>query len=264
MRTVIDPATPDLLDRWMRGDGEAAEEIYHRYVERVERYAMKWTKDSILAEEVAAETMAQGLAKTREGKRPDRFTYWLLGIARNLAVMRHRLECRETGLPEGVLSSPNPSPRTLSIRGELADLLRDAIDHLPPSCREVVNLHAKENLDRKEIAERLGVDPEAIDRRFARAYDLMRGEIRKHVTSMVSEPVGERSITWNRISALRPSFRQVVTIHHLESRTKEETAKRLRLPLETVEARLGAAYEQMSCAADADFSLAREEYLRSL
>ncbi|MHC4606106.1 MAG: sigma factor, partial [Planctomycetota bacterium] len=99
-----DPATPELLDRWIKGDGDAAEQIYSRYVERVQRYSMKWTKDTILAEEVAAEAMAQALAGTREGKKPDRFTRWLLGISKNLAIMRYRLSRREIGYNTEALS----------------------------------------------------------------------------------------------------------------------------------------------------------------
>ncbi|MHC4607403.1 MAG: RNA polymerase sigma factor, partial [Planctomycetota bacterium] len=157
------------------------------------------------------------------------------------------------------------SPRTLNIRGELADVLREAIDNLPPSCREVVDLFGEESLDRKAIAERLGVQRETIDRRFARAYEALREEIQRHVTSLVTGRPGERRrVTWADVSTLRPSFRKVFAVRHLEGTTNEEVSKRLGVPLETVEARLAAAYEQLSCSADDDFSEAREGYRRSL
>ncbi len=147
-----------------------------------------------------------------------------------------------------------PMPQTTFV-------LSTAIDRLPPTCREVIDLHRAENLDRGEIAARLGVPRETVDRRFARAYEALRGRLRRHVTTLASRR--RRPVLWGRIASLRPSFREAIALVHLENRSPESAAERLGCPPETIAARLQAAYRQLGCAASDDFDEARREYLQA-
>ncbi len=251
---MSDPATPELLDRWLRGDPEAAAAIYQEYFQRIERFARTRTKDTLEAREVAAESFARGLEGVRKGLRPDRFTRWLFGIARNVAADRP---------PEQPLLEPPasklPSPRTLAMRRDIGDVLQKALDRLAPTYREVVRLQHHEHLGRGEIADRLGIPRATVDRRFARAHAALRREVRKHVTSLVRPRV-----TWSRIEPLRPSFRTALVHHHLDGLSIEDTALRLDVPVDTVRARLSAAYEQVPCHPEDDFTAARDQYRRSV
>jgi RNA polymerase sigma-70 factor (ECF subfamily) len=251
-----DPATGELLDRWMAGDMDAAEAVYHRYMKRLEKFATKWTRDADLAEEVAAEALQRALSAAREGKKVDRFTNWAFGIAQNIAVRHHRTSKKNAGMDDGLLS-PEAGPQTVQLRSELGGLLDRAIAALPPSNREVIDLYRNEQLDRGEIAKRLGLKRETVDRRFARAYEQIRGEMRNHLTGVV---VKNEVMTLASVEKLRPSFRKAFTIRHLENHSLEDTAEQLGIPIETCMTRLERAYQKLGCLPDDDFSVLREKY----
>ncbi len=88
-----------------------------------------------------------------------RVTTWLLAIAARVChklTRRHRLVLvGEDDAPEPVAEAPGPEAEAL--RGELAQVVRVAIDQLPDGRREVVHLRQIEGLSYDEIARVLDI-----------------------------------------------------------------------------------------------------------
>ena len=246
----------ELIERWVAGDKKAAEELYQAYYRRVKGFVVRLGENIVDAEDIAQEALVAGLEGIQSGKRPDRFTHWIMGIARNLRARRTRLETRD--IPD--LDSGKPGGRSLVIRREMGQILDETLNSLPAHDREVLELRHRSNLRRKEIAEKLGLSIETVHARFERAYARLRQALSRHFTTFVMSRIDGRPVTLEAVRNLRPAFREAVTARHLEGGTDEQAAKKLGVPVATVRARLDSAYELLNCKDDPDFSAARKEY----
>lgn len=246
----------DLIGRCIAREPQAAEELYRLYYRRVRDFAMRLGENPTDAEEVAQEAVLAGLEGIRAGRRPERLTYWLLGIARHISAGLPRVRNELTQ----ALEAPPGSARTLAIRQEMDGLLGRLVERLPEGLREVLRLLHREGLSRKEAADRLDIPVETLHARCERAYGRLREELSRHFTTVALSRFEPRRIELSVIQKLRPAFRQAVTVRHLEDLPEGPAAERLGVPLPTLRARLASAYAMLKCDASADFAPARDEY----
>jgi len=240
------PDVDALIDRWIGGDAEAGTELYRRYHHRAFKFAMKLTRQEVEAEEVAQAAMVEGLEGIRSGRRPDRFTGWILGVVRHVALEQQRQVRRE--LPSGAVGTSGGaterSPRTALMQSEMKTLLRRIVDDLPPDLQEVVRLRFDGNFKRKDLAGELGLTPEGVDKRLERAFAKIRAALSRHFTTVVLPQVAAPP----GAEALRPSFREVYLLSRVEGLSPGDIARRLDLPSATVEERLAHAVRQVEGA----------------
>jgi len=246
----------DLIGRWIAGDPAAGDELYRAYYGRVCAFLIHLGEKSVDAEDVAQEAMVAGLEGLQGGLRPERLTAWLLGIARNVNARRTRL-----ALGTRDEESPGPGAPTQLLRGEMGQVLEESLGALSERDRELLHLRHRENLSRKEIADRYDVPVETVHARLERAYGRMRRSLSRHFTTIALSRMGERPpVSLEEIRKLRPSFRLAVTVRHLDDLPEPQAAARLGIPVETLKVRLQTAYEMLKCADGPDFHAAREEY----
>ncbi len=111
---------------------------------------------------------------------------YLFTTARNAALAQLRRpkifsdeRAADLSGPEAVESGPGAA-ETLNLRQEI-DVLMEAIDALPPRCREIFILRKLEGLPQKQIAARLGLSEQTVQVQLARgaakcaAYFQQRG-----------------------------------------------------------------------------------------
>jgi RNA polymerase sigma-70 factor (ECF subfamily) len=249
----------EIIARWAAGDAGAAEQLYTTYYARVKEFIIKRGAHIVDAEDIAQEALIAGLEGLKAGRRPERLTMWLLGIARHLSYRRPHRDS-EDALREHV-DPTRRSARSMAIRREMDALLERALEKMTPCDRQVVDLHYRAGLSRKEVANRLDLPIEAIHRRCNRAHDRLREALSRHFTTVALTDLESEAVSLERIRALRPAFRQVITARHLQGLGDAEASVRLQLPEATFRARLESAYEILRCDPQADFSKAREEYL---
>jgi RNA polymerase sigma-70 factor (ECF subfamily) len=117
-----------------------------------------------------------------------RLSTWLHRIVVNAALMKLRTRSRRPEAPlEGLLPEFLPdghhvtqftdwslSPSQRLLRAETRDLVRMAIDRLPDSYRTILLLRDIEDLDTVEVAELLGITPNAVKIRLHRARQALR------------------------------------------------------------------------------------------
>lgn len=250
---MSETSTDDLIGRWLRGDVRAGEELGRRYLEKAGAFARRLTESLVDAEEIAGEAIRAGLEGIRAGSKPDQFTLWLRGIVRN--IHRHRAR-RETEV-RGVQWEPatEGGQLTAMVGREIGPLLDDLLPQMQESYREVIELHRR-GLSREEIAKKLKLPTKAVHMRFERAFRFLRERLSRYYTSRVVRP----PVRWEEIRSLRPTFREAMIARHLEERSPMDAARKLGIPLDTLEARLRTAYEALHCDDRTDYAPAREEW----
>jgi len=252
---VASTPTDELIERWIRGDREAAREIYDRYYRRAWKFGMRISKREVDADELAQEAMAAGLEVVRDpSRRPAKFTGWLLGVVKHIAW--RRASRRQGPLPKEEIFEDNRHGRPSGpmIEGEMSALMERALASLTPEERAVVEDRVMQRTPRAEIARRIGCSLDTVDRRLRSAIARLREMLSGHFTTMV---LSGPPPTMERVMALRPSFRAAFLMRHVEGLGPEETAQKLGIPLATLKERLAYAYQKLGCGEGTDFSALR-------
>lgn len=105
---------------------------------------------------------------------------WVRSIVRHEAPHGAQAKTREVPLrrPEGQAGLEETDME--AYRAELRRLLLEAIDHLPPTLREVVKLRDLEERTNTEVAEQLHISKQNVSVRLYRAHRLLRSRLLKH------------------------------------------------------------------------------------
>lgn len=159
-----------LMELIARGDTQAFEELYDRYVRGCFGLAMKIVREPSMAEEVVQDVFMKlwskpGIFSAERGK----FSGWLLTLVHNRSVDKlRRLKAGGAGavLPlDGTLDSEasladviadtSATPYEQAWSGEQGQIVREALQKLPKQQRETIVLAYFGGLTQKEIAERL-------------------------------------------------------------------------------------------------------------
>jgi RNA polymerase sigma-70 factor (ECF subfamily) len=152
---------------------EAFGGFYEHTLLPLRRYLQRLLGNAGEAEEVAQDAYLRIYQKPAQ--KPEALLYT---TARRLAINRLRRRqispVAPTDATVDTARSTAPSvPSQVSARQEW-DLLREAIDDLPPGCRQVLLLRKVELLSHREISERLGIAISTVEKQHARALRLLR------------------------------------------------------------------------------------------
>ncbi len=178
----------ELLEASRRGEHEAFGRLVARYQDLVCAVSFSSTGDHVLSEDVAQETFIAAWRQLAGLREPARLRPWLCGIARNLARKARKARRRDELVDEGEpIADGNPFDE--AARGQVERLVRDALDRVPETYREVLVLYYRENQSIREVAEALGTSEAAVMQRLTRG----RRYLADGVTSLVERSLrGER------------------------------------------------------------------------
>ncbi len=157
----------ELVERVARGEEDALGELYRRHGSRVFRFALTLTGRMELAEEVVQETFLALWNGARGYAGRAQVSTWLLGIARNQALVALRREQKGSRVPAGPPELPNPE-ETVRADEKRAEVRR-AVEGLPVEQREVVFLAFYEALPYGDISRILGVPEGTVKSRIYHA-----------------------------------------------------------------------------------------------
>jgi RNA polymerase sigma factor (sigma-70 family) len=172
------PTGTDLaLLRRARTDPEAFGEFYRRHATSIERWIRARTPDMATAADLTAETFAQALVSlTRfRGTSDDAARAWLYGIARNLVRRYHRrgrvelATCRKLGIQ--LDHDPDELAQIdaqLDAAAQTEDLA-DALDALPDTQRQALQLRVIDELNYSQAAALMGTSEQNARIRVSRA-----------------------------------------------------------------------------------------------
>ena len=142
---------------------ETIEELFAALESPLLSYALRYTDEVGLAEDVVQEAFMKLHVEFGRVQAPQR---WLYRTVRNLALNLRRHECRTVSLnapddagkePVADAADPSSFPDEQIIRLEGIGLVRLGLEALDERSRELVRLKFNDELSYKEIAERTGL-----------------------------------------------------------------------------------------------------------
>jgi RNA polymerase sigma-70 factor (ECF subfamily) len=164
----------ELMLRYVDGDARAFDRLLGIVEPRIRRSLGRWLRSRADVDDALQTTLLK-IHRARHRFRPGSPVLpWVLTIARHVAVDHlRRPSRREQGLDEvEVQRIPSEAPPAWRQEDEqeIVEAVREAIQGLPESSREVVRLHKLEGRSMAEVAEQLGLNEGAVRVRAHRGY----------------------------------------------------------------------------------------------
>ena len=162
-----------MCDGLRRGDAAAFDAVFAAYRRRLYGYLVRMTRRRDVAEDLLQETFLR-LAETAKKLAADtRLGAWLFTVAHRLLVSWARAKAVRDqlagDLPRREAPSSERSPLEALCDSQAQLALERGFAALPPAYREVALLVGVEGLQPTEVAEILGIKPEAVRQRLTRA-----------------------------------------------------------------------------------------------
>jgi RNA polymerase sigma-70 factor (ECF subfamily) len=187
-----DGLTDEMLAlRYIEGDNRAFDELLTRNQQKLYNYIMFVVRDPELANDVFQDTFVKVISKLQEGKYTDsgKFSFWLTRIAHNVIMDVYRQQKGEHIVESG---EDNDLSRLRSndlmdsnreaeyVNTQIMADVRNLMDTLPATQREVVYMRFYQDLSFKEIAETTGVSINTSLGRMRYALINMRRMAKQH------------------------------------------------------------------------------------
>jgi RNA polymerase sigma-70 factor (ECF subfamily) len=173
-----------LLRRVARGDHGALAELIRRHQSRVYQIAYRLLKDPLEAEDALQEVFIKVYAHAHRYEPKASVAAWLYRITANhclnLLRQRHPLESldREEA-PE--FPSTQATPLEALEEQDLSRRLEELLEALPENQRRALLLKRVAGLSYQEIAEEMGLSPQAVDGLLKRARQFLKKALRDYL-----------------------------------------------------------------------------------
>jgi len=184
--STAQPNIDALIERCLAGDQAAWEEIVRLHRRKVFNIAYKFVGKHDLAEDLTQDIFLKLYRSLNTFDRRANFQTWLISVSRNLCIDHYRSvrKERETINRDVDASTLMPVARDRSAYAQLelrdrVQLLRAALDTLPPTLRTAVLLRDIQELTYQEIAERLNVPEGTVKSRINRGRTELARQIQK-------------------------------------------------------------------------------------
>ena len=174
---MLDPKASDeeLMDAYVDGDEAAFRLLFDRYAPLLFRLTRRHLDSAELAEEVVQQTFFRLHGARNDFRRGSKLRPWVMTIAMNLVREHWRRRKRRKMTTLEVDARPAPEPEFMPMEArERANLLHDALQKLPASQREVVELHWFQERPYAEVAKIVGTSEGAVRVRAHRAYATLK------------------------------------------------------------------------------------------
>lgn len=164
-----------LVEAARRGDVASFGELYRRHYTAMMGVGRSILGDWHAAEDAAQEAFAIACRDLGRLRRAQKFASWLRAICRNVA--RGMAKSRPKRLSAGAegVCAPVGEPSADGVVGAV----RQSVDRLSPSAREVVLLRYFGRLSYGQIGHALKISPAAVRGRLARAKRRIESELRR-------------------------------------------------------------------------------------
>jgi RNA polymerase sigma-70 factor (ECF subfamily) len=177
--TKAEPTDDRLLTAARAGDRQALETLLERHQAQVYRFGVKMCRDPEDAKDVLQDTLLAMARGVRDFRGASSISTWLYTIARSFCIKKRRRSKfapeQERSLDTDLtaeakqLAAPGENPDEALAARQVETALAEAIAALEPMYREVLLLRDAEGLTAPEVAEILGVTPQAVKSRLHRA-----------------------------------------------------------------------------------------------
>jgi RNA polymerase sigma-70 factor (ECF subfamily) len=174
-QTAADDAS--LVKATLAGDSAAFSELYRRHVGAVHTVIVSGLSNPATQAECVQEVFTRAIERLSQLREQSRFRPWVLQIARNVMIDGQRAKARSPVVeddPEDEGPMPDPTPDQLSELSELARLVDGYIAGLSKRDATAVAMVTYFDFTPTEVAEALGMTPNAAKVAIHRARRRMR------------------------------------------------------------------------------------------
>ena len=169
------PSDEELMEAYVAGDDAAFRMLFERYAPILLRLTRRHLRDDELAREIVQQTFFRLHGARNDFRAGSKLRPWVMTIAMNLVREHWRRKKRRkmTDLEVDTQAAPEAELMPIELR-QRATLLYGALEQLPQSQREVVELHWFQERPYAEIAEIVGTSEGAVRVRAHRAYTTLK------------------------------------------------------------------------------------------
>jgi len=183
------PDEKRLIERCVRGDNEAFNELIRRFEKQVYNLAYRLTGNHDDAEDVASEAFVRAYNAIRRFRGASALSTWLYRIVTNVYLdERKRRAARPQSSLEEYLDVPDgqvkrqiedssPGPEEMAEQAERHSILQTAIDSLPDFQKTMIVLYHVQELPYEEIAQILNMPVGTVKSRLNRARRALRDKL---------------------------------------------------------------------------------------
>jgi RNA polymerase sigma-70 factor (ECF subfamily) len=168
-----------LVQRWTAGDKEAFQELTERYYRPVCAFLWKRVGRADLVEDLAQETFLEAFRSLKSLSKPEQFSSWLFGIARNRCgkwLRRPQPALFAASDPPDVATVPFVSlEEELEEQKKTMDRLETGLAELNEETRALLDMKHRQGKTCEQIAVSLGKPVGTIKSLLSRAYKTLRG-----------------------------------------------------------------------------------------
>ena len=192
-RTIEEYDDPgiQLMLQFQQGDPVAFASLFEEYYRPIFKFSCRMLMNSGDAEEITQETFIQVYKAAPRYQPTAKFSTWIYTIAKNLCLNKLKAK-KQVGLMETihggenfsldeVLASSDPLPATELEQQERANMVKRAIESLPPLLRIPIILSRYQELSNQEIASITGCSETAIKLRIHRAMGYLAKKLKRYV-----------------------------------------------------------------------------------
>ena len=178
MTVAVDEAA--LTERFRHGDRSAFAELVRRHQRTAFAVVWRYVRNDEDAKDIAQAAFVRAWQNADTFRGDASFRTWVLRIAGNLALnhVRDRGRWRADELDENTVDGLPTASESLG-QAQTSELLRQAVETLPPKQRLVVELRVQEGLSFREVADATATSEDSAKANFHHALKRLRALLRE-------------------------------------------------------------------------------------
>lgn len=172
-----------LVQRVLKGDGRAQEDLYRKYVDAMFHTSMRILGTRHEAQDATQECFVKVFQNIGRYRGESTLGAWIKRIAVNTSINALRTKQRQLEYSTDDLSNSEEPVLEEDNRSMIEPkVIHEAIKELPSGCRAVLNLYAFEGYNHREIASILEITESTSKTQYRRAKSLLRDNLKVKMT----------------------------------------------------------------------------------
>jgi RNA polymerase sigma-70 factor, ECF subfamily len=177
-----------LFKKVVTGDYKAFEEIFHHLYNSLCNYALKYVKDTTIAEEVVSDVFFKLWKNKSQINILSSFQHYIFRAVKNQSLdylknkNNQNLSIHEINFY--VYDSYAESPEEEMSNQELDNKIERAIQTLPQQCKNIFVMSREQGLKYREIAEKLNISIKTVETQMGRALKALRSFLKNEIAAI--------------------------------------------------------------------------------
>lgn len=173
---ALDSQEQSLLAKITEGDAQGLELLFRQYYHALCQFAYPKVRNWDAAEDIVQEVFVKLWNKRDQISIQTSLKSYLYTATKNLCLnyiqkQKRDIELNQVYLEKQELAEQDPEAKSAEV---LQQKIQEALETLPPKCREVFTLSRYEGLTYQEIADTMGISPKTVENQMGKALSLMR------------------------------------------------------------------------------------------